>query len=122
MRISDWSSDVCSSDLVDGATANIMIALALALGTPFFILFGWLSDRIGRKPIILAGCALAAITYFPAFQMLTAAANPALAAAQAHAEVTVTADPGRSSFQFEPVAQNKCARTGCDNSKAAPAK
>src|SRR3546814_15831433 len=68
---------------VDGATANIMIALALALGTPFFILFGWLSDRIGRKPIILAGCALAAITYFPAFQMLTAAANPAMAAAQA---------------------------------------
>src|SRR3546814_5947229 len=56
---------------VDGATANIMIALALALGTPFFILFGWLSDRIGRKPIILAGCALAAIPYFPAFQMLT---------------------------------------------------
>src|SRR3546814_20148290 len=82
MRISDWSSDVCSSDLVDGATANIMIALALALGTPFFILFGWLSDRIGRKPIILAGCALAAITSFPAFQMLTAAANPPMAAAQ----------------------------------------
>src|SRR3546814_13265863 len=52
---------------VDGATANILIAIALALGTPFFIVFGWLSDKIGRKPIILAGCALAALTYFPAF-------------------------------------------------------
>src|SRR3546814_4185297 len=96
-----------------------MIALALALGTPFFILFGWLSDRIGRKPIILAGCALAAITYFPAFQMLTAAANPAMAAAQAHAALTVTADPGACSFQFDPVGQNKFERTGCDIAKAA---
>lgn len=53
--------------LVDGATTNILIAIALAIGTPFFIVFGWLSDRIGRKPIILVGCALAALTYFPAF-------------------------------------------------------
>ena len=56
---------------VDGATANILIAIALVLGTPFFIFFGWLSDKIGRKPIILAGCALAALTYFPLFQALT---------------------------------------------------
>ena len=68
---------------VDGATANILIAIALALGTPFFILFGWLSDKIGRKPIIMAGCALAALTYFPLFDALTEAANPALARAQA---------------------------------------
>ena len=68
---------------VDGATANIMIAIALALATPFFILFGWLSDKIGRKPIIMAGCALAALTYFPLFGALTSAANPALARAQA---------------------------------------
>src|SRR3546814_9249051 len=95
-----------------------MIALALALGTPFFILFGWLSDRIGRKPTILAGCALAAITYFPAFQMLTAAANPAMAAAQAHAAVAVTADPGACSFQFDPVGQNKVELTGCELSQA----
>ena len=67
---------------VDGATANILIAIALALATPFFIFFGWLSDRIGRKPIILAGCALAALTYFPLFEALTRAANPALYAAQ----------------------------------------
>ena len=78
---------------VDGATANMLIAVALALGTPFFVLFGWLVDRIGRKPIILAGCALAALTYFPAFQALTMAANPALAAAQARAPVMVHADP-----------------------------
>ncbi len=64
---------------VDGATANILIAIALALATPFFILFGWLSDKVGRKPIIMAGCALAALTYFPLFGALTAAANPALA-------------------------------------------
>ena len=68
---------------VDGATANILIAIALALGTPFFVFFGWLSDKIGRKPIILAGCALAALTYFPLFEALTDAANPALARAQA---------------------------------------
>src|SRR3546814_9791588 len=71
---------------------------------------------------IFAGCALAAITYFPAFQMLTAAANPAMAAAQAHAAVTVTADPGACSFQFDPVGQNKFERTGCDIAKAALAK
>src|SRR3546814_17691780 len=64
---------------VDGATANILIAIALALGTPFFIVFGWLSDKIGRKPILLAGCAPAALTYFPAFHMLTTAANPSSA-------------------------------------------
>ena len=74
---------------VDGATANILIAIALALGTPFFILFGWLSDRIGRKTIILAGCALAALTYFPLFDALSRAANPALYAAQAAAPVRV---------------------------------
>jgi len=107
---------------VDGATANILIAIALALGTPFFILFGWLSDRIGRKPIILAGCALAALTYFPAFQLLTSAANPAMATAQQTAAVTVTADPGSCAFQFDPVGKNKFESTGCDIAKSALAK
>jgi len=107
---------------VDGATANILIAIALALGTPFFILFGWLSDRIGRKPIILAGCALAALTYFPAFQLLTSAANPAMAKAQETAAVTVTADPGSCAFQFDPVGRNKFESTGCDIAKSALAK
>ena len=107
---------------VDGATANILIAIALALGTPFFILFGWLSDKIGRKPIILAGCALAALTYFPAFQMLTAAANPAMASAQSNAAVSVTADPGTCAFQFDPVGKQKFESTGCDIAKSALAK
>ncbi len=73
---------------VDGATTNILTAIALALATPGFIFFGWLSDRIGRKPIILAGCLLAALTYFPLFHALTLYANPALSAAQATAPVT----------------------------------
>ena len=107
---------------VDGATANILIAIALALGTPFFILFGWLSDKIGRKPIILAGCALAALTYFPAFQMLTSAANPAMASAQLRAAVSVTADPGACAFQFDPVGKNKFENTGCDIAKSALAR
>jgi MFS family permease len=107
---------------VDGATANILIAIALALGTPFFIFFGWLSDKIGRKPIILTGCALAAITYFPAFHMLTSAANPAMAKAQASAAVTVNADPGACAFQFDPVGKEKFESTGCDIAKSALAK
>ncbi|HWV59971.1 MAG TPA: MFS transporter [Sphingopyxis sp.] len=107
---------------VDGATANILIAIALALGTPFFILFGWLSDKVGRKPIILAGCALAAITYFPAFHMLTEAANPGLAAAQARAPVTVIANPAACSFQFDPIGKNRFDRTACDIAKSHLAK
>jgi MFS family permease len=107
---------------VDGATANILIAIALAIGTPFFVLFGWLSDKIGRKPIIMVGCALAALTYFPAFHALTSAANPALAAAQAKAPVTVHADPATCSLQFDPVGKQKFDKTGCDIAKSTLAK
>ena len=78
---------------VDGATANILIAAALLIGTPFFIVFGSLSDKIGRKNIIMAGCIIAALTYFPIFKALTHYANPALEAAQISAPVVVTADP-----------------------------
>ena len=107
---------------VDGATANILIAVALAIGTPFFVLFGWLSDRIGRKPIILSGCAIAAVAYFPIFVALTEAANPALAAAQRTAPVTVVADPDQCSFQFDPIGKNRFDRTSCDIAKSYLAK
>jgi len=107
---------------VDGWTTNILIAIALAIGTPFFVFFGWLSDRIGRKPIILAGCAIAAASYFPLFGMLTEAANPALAHAQRDAPVTVTADPAECSFQFDPIGKNKFDRSSCDIAKAFLAK
>ena len=107
---------------VDGATANVLIAVALALGTPFFLLFGWLSDRIGRKPIIMVGLALAALTYFPLFSALTAAANPALARAQASAPVVVRADPADCSFQFDPVGRNRFDARSCDVAKAFLAK
>ena len=107
---------------VDGATANILIAIALVLATPFFIVFGWLSDKVGRKPIIMAGCALAALTYFPLFGALTEAANPALAHARASAPVTVHADPRSCSVQFDPIGKTKFDRTGCDIAKSTLAK
>jgi hypothetical protein len=106
---------------VKATSAQIMIAIALALGTPFFILFGWLSDKIGRKPIILAGFALAAATYFPIFQGITHYANPALEAALAHSPVTVTADPAECAFQFNPVGTAKF-KSSCDTVKSGLAK
>jgi MFS family permease len=102
---------------VDGFTANVLIAIALAIGTPFFILFGWLSDKIGRKPVILAGCLLAALTYFPIFKGLTHFVNPALEQAQASAPVTVIADPNECSFQFNPVGTAKFT-SSCDIAKS----
>jgi MFS family permease len=107
---------------VDGATANILVAIALALATPFFILFGWLSDKIGRKPIIMAGLALAALTYFPLFGALTTTANPALARAQESAPVIVIADPGDCSLQFDPIGRNRFDRRSCDVAKSFLAK
>jgi MFS family permease len=101
---------------VDQATANILIAVSLAIGTPFFIFFGWLSDKIGRKVIIMAGCLIAALTYFPLFKALTHFANPALEKAVATAPVTVIADPGQCSFQFNPVGTSKFT-SSCDIAK-----
>ena len=107
---------------VDGATTNILTAIALALATPGFLFFGWLSDRIGRKPIILAGCLIAAVTYTSQFHALTFYANPALAAAQARAPVTVVADPAQCSIQFDPIGKNKFDTTSCDIAKSFLAK
>jgi MFS family permease len=98
---------------VDAQSANIMVAASLILGTGFFVLFGWLSDKIGRKPIIMAGLLLAMLTYFPLFKALTWAGNPALAQAQATVRATVTAAPGDCKFQFNPTGTAKFT-TSCD--------
>ncbi|MEO7497083.1 MAG: MFS transporter [Massilia sp.] len=92
---------------VDGSTANILIAVSLLLATPFFIFFGNLSDKIGRKWIILGGCLVAAVTYFPIFGAITHYANPALETALKNSPVTVVADPATCHFQFNLTGQKK---------------
>jgi MFS family permease len=120
---------------VDPYWAQIMIAISLVIGTPFFIVFGWLSDKIGRKPIIMMGCLLAVLTYYPQgilkyipggeqysypgiFEMLTRAANPELAAAIQKTPVTVSANPNECRLQFDPVGKSKFTAP-CDVAKAA---
>ena len=107
---------------LDPELGNIFMAIALALGTPFFIFFGWLSDKIGRKPIILAGCLLASIGMFPAFEHLTQAVNPALAKAQLAAPVSVIAQTSACSVQFDPIGKNKFDSQACDVAKSFLAK
>jgi MFS-type transporter involved in bile tolerance (Atg22 family) len=102
---------------VDVTTANLYIAAALLIGTPFFIVFGTLSDKIGRKPIIMAGCLIAALTYFTVFPMLLQYANPAIVAAQKASKVTVTADPATCSFQGSPIAREIDFTSSCDIAK-----
>lgn len=106
---------------VDSTTANLLIAAALVIGTPFFIFFGWLSDKIGRKPIIMVGCLIAALTYFPIFKAITHYANPALETAAATSPVAVIADPAECSFQFDPVGK-KVFNSSCDIAKSYLAK
>ncbi|MBY0340239.1 MAG: MHS family MFS transporter [Rhodocyclaceae bacterium] len=106
---------------VDAQTANLLIAGSLIIGTPFFVVCGALSDKIGRKPIIMAGCIIAALTYFPIFKGLTHFANPDLEAAQKNSPVTVIADPDSCSFQFNPVGTAKFV-TSCDIAKSFLAK
>ncbi|MHA6892390.1 MFS transporter [Ralstonia pseudosolanacearum] len=102
---------------VDAFTANVLIAVALAIGTPFFVFFGSLSDRIGRKWIIMAGCLLAVLTYFPLFKALTHYANPALERAQQTAQISIKADPKECSFQGSPIAREVDFRSSCDIAK-----
>ena len=106
---------------IDPQTANFLIAGSLLIGTPFFVVFGSLSDRIGRKGIIMAGCILAAVTYFPIFHALTEFGNPDVFAAQAKNPVTVVADPTQCSFQFDPVGKAKFT-SSCDLAKTVLAK
>lgn len=102
---------------VDQFTANVLIAWSLTLGTGFFLVFGALSDRIGRKPVILGGCLIAAVSFFPLFKQLTATANPALHRAQLSTPVVVVADPKDCSFQFNPTGTAKFTNS-CDIAKA----
>ncbi|WP_097302912.1 MFS transporter [Pseudomonas chlororaphis] len=106
---------------IDPQTANLLIAGSLLIGTPFFILFGSLSDRIGRKGIIMVGCILAALTYFPIFKALTEYGNPEVFSAQEHNPVTVIADPAQCSFQFDPVGKARFT-SSCDLAKSVLAK
>ena len=106
---------------VDSKTANLVMAAALLIATPFFIVFGALSDRIGRKKIVLAGCLLAVFTYFPIFKGLTLFANPALDAAVKSSPVSVVANPAECSFQFDPVGRQQFT-SGCDLAKGALAR
>jgi MFS family permease len=102
---------------VDGYTANLLIAWSLLLGTGFFVVFGALSDKIGRKPIILAGCAIAALTFFPIFKMITANANPTLEKAIETAKVQVVADPAGCGDLFNPVG-TRVFSAPCDTARA----
>jgi MFS family permease len=107
---------------VDGATTNVLMAIALLLATPAFVFWGWLSDRIGRKPIILAGCLLAALTYFPLFDALSRNANPVLYEAARRSPIVVSADDAACSLQFDPIGANKFDLKTCDIAKSFLAK
>ncbi|WFU25686.1 MFS transporter [Bradyrhizobium sp. CB1717] len=102
---------------VDGYTANLLIAWSLLLGTGFFIVFGVLSDKIGRKPIILGGCLIAALTFFPIFKMITTNANPALEKAIEQTKVDVVADPAGCGDLFNPVG-TRVFTAPCDTARA----
>jgi len=106
---------------IDAQTANLLVAGALLLATPFFVFFGWLSDRVGRKVIVLGGCVLAAVTYFPLFGALTHFGNPAIEQARRASPITVVADPADCHFQFDPIGKARFT-SSCDIGKSVLAK
>ena len=106
---------------VDPFTTNMLLAWSLVLGSGGFVFFGWLSDKIGRKPIILGGCLIAAVTYFPLFKLMSHEANPDLSRAHSTIAVQVVADPASCSFQFNPTGTARFTEP-CDVAKAALAR
>jgi len=106
---------------IDATTTQLLIAGALLIGTPFFVVFGWLSDKVGRKPVVLAGCLLAALTYFPIFKAITHYANPAVEAAGRSAPVTVIADPANCALQIN-LTGTQSYTSSCDVAKSYLAK
>ncbi|MDF0606863.1 MHS family MFS transporter [Neisseriaceae bacterium TC5R-5] len=106
---------------VDAATANLMLVVAIVVSAPLFLYFGYLSDRIGRKPIMLAGLILAAVFTFPAYKWLTFYANPEISQAAQRAPVTIVADPASCGFQFDPLGTAKL-DSPCDQAKTLLAK
>ena len=92
---------------MDPAVANSLLIISVVIGAPFFIIFGWLSDKVGRKPVLMLGLLLATALYFPIFKSLAHYANPAIDQASQQAPITVVADPATCTFQFDPVGKAK---------------
>ena len=92
---------------MDPAVANTLLIISVVIGAPFFIIFGWLSDKVGRKPVLMLGLLLATALYFPIFKSLAHYANPAIDQASRQAPITVLADPATCTFQFDPVGKAK---------------
>ena len=107
---------------VDGATANFLVATALTITIPLYVFWGWLSDKIGRKPIMMTACVIAVFAYFPLYSALVNAANPAMAAAIERAPVSIVAHGSECSFQFDPIGGNTFDTTSCDIAKSYLAK